>query len=394
MQSPISNCAKYALKLNEVRIVMSTLNDRLKASGGRPSGFDYLRIILAAAVIFFHSFNLTTGQNVALHDLHGVFRPIDTLVVPMFFSGSLERSRTLISFLGLRAIRLVPALLVETVLSAVVIGLLFSSLPFAHYVTNREFFTYFLNIIGDIHYNLPGVFEHNPFPRLVNGQLWTIPFELKCYLTISLIAVLGLVSKKHAFLALVLLLNLAVFVHHSFIAAQTRGHPVDESHVQGIILVADFLYGIAFYLFRSSVIWSKWLFLVALLAVILLSSLPWAFWGDYLAPLPVAYATVYLGLLQPKRLKVVSSGDYSYGLYLYGFPVQQAIIATFGSSLMHWYLNFPISLAITGLIAIASWHLVEKHAARLRPRLFEAEKLLTARWSNVFPKSATVTPKR
>src|ERR1700761_8618139 len=117
-----------------------TLNDRLEATGGRPSGFDYMRIILAACVILFHSFDLSAGYNVALHDLHGLFRPIDALIVPMFFSlsgfliaGSLERSRTLISFLGLRAIRLVPALLVETVLSAVLIGLLFSSMSYKEY---------------------------------------------------------------------------------------------------------------------------------------------------------------------------------------------------------------------------------------------------------------------
>ena len=159
-------------------MAIATLNDRLEATGGRPSGFDYLRIILATSVILFHSFNLTTGENVALHDLHGFFRPIDALIVPMFFSlsgfliaGSLERSRTLISFLGLRAIRLVPALLVETVLSAIVIGLLFSYLPYRQYLVDSEFSRYFLNVIGDIHYNLPGVFEHNPFPRIVNGQI-------------------------------------------------------------------------------------------------------------------------------------------------------------------------------------------------------------------------------
>lgn len=380
-------------------MAIATLNDRLEATGGRPSGFDYLRIILATSVIFFHSFNLTTGENVALHDLHGFFRPIDALIVPMFFSlsgfliaGSLERSRTLISFLGLRAIRLVPALLVETVLSAIVIGLLFSYLPYRQYLVDSEFSRYFLNVIGDIHYNLPGVFEHNPFPRIVNGQLWTIPFELKCYMTISVIAIVGLVRKKYAFLALIVLLNAAVFVHHSFIAAKLHGHRIDESHVQGIILVADFLYGIAFYLFRSSVLWSKWLFLPAVISVFLLSSLPVAFWGDYLTPLPVAYATVYLGLLQPKKLKIVSSGDYSYGLYLYGFPVQQAMIATFGSSWIHWYINFPVSLAIAALIAVGSWHLVEKHAAGLRPTLFKAEKLVIERWAIFSARAAKVTP--
>jgi peptidoglycan/LPS O-acetylase OafA/YrhL len=129
-----------------------------------------------------------------------------------------------------------------------------------------------------------------------------------------------------------------------------------------------------------------------MVSVLALSSVHWAFWGDYLAPLPVAYATVYLGLLQPRRLNIVSSGDYSYGLYLYGFPVQQVMIATLGPSLMHWYFNFPISLAITAVIAVGSWHLVEKHAARLRPRLFRVEKIVVERWAALSAKSAAVTP--
>ncbi|MBW4023797.1 MAG: acyltransferase [Proteobacteria bacterium] len=369
-------------------MAISTINDRLNATGGRPSGFDYLRIILAASVIFFHSFDLTRGRNVAFYDLHGLFRPIDALIVPMFFSlsgfliaGSLERSRTLISFLGLRAIRLVPALLVETVLSAVVIGLLFSNLSLRQYFSDASFRAYFLNILGDIHYNLPGVFEHNAFPRLVNGQLWTIPFELKCYMAISVIAIVGLVRKKYAFLALVVLLNAAIFVHHSFLAPQPAGHTVEASHVRGVVLVADFLFGIALYLFRTRVIWSKWLFLPSVLGIFLMSSLPFAFWGDYLVPPLVAYATVYIGLLEPKRLNIVSSGDYSYGLYLYGFPVQQAMIATVGPAARHWYINFPASIAISAVIAVGSWHLVEKHAGRLRPRLFRAETRVVERWS-------------
>jgi peptidoglycan/LPS O-acetylase OafA/YrhL len=121
-----------------------------------------------------------------------------------------------------------------------VIGLLFSSLPFNKYLTDWRFFAYFLNIIGDIHYNLPAVFQQNPFPHIVNGQLWTIPFELKCYMTISVIAIFGLVGKKYAFLTLVILLNAAVFVHHSFIATQHLGHRIDESHVQGIFWLLTF----------------------------------------------------------------------------------------------------------------------------------------------------------
>ena len=346
-----------------------------------------MRISLATAVIFFHSLDLTTGHNVAFNDMHGIFRPIDALILPMFFglsgflvAGSLERSRTLISFLGLRAIRLVPALLVETILSAIVIGLLFANIPYTQYFYSPVFLRYFLNIIGDIQYNLPGVFNKNPVPDTVNGQLWTIPWELRCYLSISVIAIIGMARKKAAFMFLVVLLNIGLFVHHGFLRTDHVHDTAGGASIEGILLVQNFLYGIVFYLFRSTIVWSKCIFLVTTPSVLFLTSVPFAFWGDSLTPPLVAYTTVYLGLLEPYRSKIISSGDYSYGIYLYGFPVQQAMVATLGAAGMHWYINFPVSLTIAALLAILSWHLVEKHAAGFRLPLFKGEKVILDRY--------------
>jgi len=365
-----------------------TLEDRLVATGGRPAGFDYLRIGLAIAVIFFHSFDLTAGDDAALHAMHGIFRPIDALVLPMFFSlsgflvaGSLERSRTLISFLGLRVIRLVPALFVEVVFSAVIIGLLFTQLPYRDYFENPMFSHYFLNIIGDIHFRLPGVFITNPSSGTVNQQLWTIPWEMRCYLAIAIIAAFGVARRAKLFVASVIVLNVVLFVHHGFLGTRHLHHAIDGGSFDGILLVLSFLYGIAFYLLRSSIVWLKWIFFAATPAVLLLTSLPYAFFGDWLAPSLVAYITIYLGLLEPRRSKLVSSGDYSYGVYLYGFPVQQAMVATLGVAGMHWYVNFPLSLAVAAMLAIASWHLVEKHAAGLRPLLFKGESAVMDRYA-------------
>jgi peptidoglycan/LPS O-acetylase OafA/YrhL len=58
--------------------------------------------------------------------------------------------------------------------------------------------------------------------------------------------------------------------------------------------------------------------------------------GDYLIAFPVAYMTIYLGLLNPGRQKLLLSGDYSYGIFLYGYPIQQAV-AAFGPVMHEWY---------------------------------------------------------
>lgn len=323
-----------------------TFEDRLQATGRRPAGFDYLRICLATSVIFFHSFDLTHGYAVAVRDAGGLFRPFYVAILPMFFAlsgfliaGSLARSRTLISFLGLRVIRLAPALLVETVFSAIVIGLIFTVFPYKHYFLAPTFRSYFLNIVGDIHYNLPGVFLHLPFANIVNLQLWTIPWELRCYLTISAIALVGIARRKYAFLVCSVALNIVLFVHHAFMGVHQNDHTVGAAQFEGPLLVVAFLYGIAFFMLREKLPWNRGVFVGALVLALIVTSKKFGLWGDYASPLIFAYMTIFLGLAEPKRLKIVSSGDYSYGMYLYGFPIQQAAISVLGPIGLHWYVN-------------------------------------------------------
>jgi peptidoglycan/LPS O-acetylase OafA/YrhL len=59
------------------------------------------------------------------------------------------------------------------------------------------------------------------------------------------------------------------------------------------------------------------------------------------------------------------SGDYSYGLYLYAFPIQQALIMAGvpGGALG----NFALATLLAGGCAILSWHLIERPALRAKP---------------------------
>jgi peptidoglycan/LPS O-acetylase OafA/YrhL len=85
----------------------------------------------------------------------------------------------------------------------------------------------------------------------------------------------------------------------------------------------------------------------------------------YLAPLPVASVTVFLGLLNPPRTILVAGADYSYGIYLYGFSVQQALVYLFPETRI-WYVNFIFSLFVAGGYAFLSWNLVESKIHRKR----------------------------
>ena len=182
-----------------MRQVVTTLGERLVLTQHRPAGFDWMRLLLASGIVVFHTIVTSYGDDVQnAFWLDPVWRPPLASILGMFFAlsgflvaGSLERCRTLISFAGLRIMRIFPALVVEVLLSAFVLGPLLTRASPAEYVGDVQFRHYLLNILGLVHYTLPGLFVDNPLPRIVNGQLWTVPYELVCYEALIAIAILN-----------------------------------------------------------------------------------------------------------------------------------------------------------------------------------------------------------
>lgn len=114
--------------------------------------------------------------------------------------------------------------------------------------------------------------------------------------------------------------------------------------------IATFLDGL-----RRRIPFSRSLFGIALVLTWLLLGRSWTL---YLSPLPLAYVTVFLGLQNPRKTLLVVGADYSYGVYLYGFPIQQAICGRLPGYRI-WYVNLLLGLVVTGLCAYLSWHLLE-----------------------------------
>ena len=352
-----------------------TLGDRLKRTGGRPAGFDVLRLGLAAAVIIQHGVNVTQGQAAADALFRSGWRALFEPVLPMFFAlsgflvaGSLFRCRSLIGFCGLRLLRIVPALAVEVGLSALLLGPLLTVLPLAAYVADPAFGAYLLNIFGLIHYELPGVFLTNPDPRTVNAQLWTVPYELECYLALAGLAMLGLPWRRLWFVAAVVALQILL------VCAMLTAPATLEITVPGRALVLCFLAGVALFLFKERIPWHGGLFL---LAAGLGEALLWMPGGSALVAWPAAYATIYLGLLSPPKPAFLFDGDYSYGLYLYGFPIQQTLASLWPG--MPAVVNAFAALLLAFGFAQLSWRLVERRALMLRPTLHRIENGVLAR---------------
>jgi peptidoglycan/LPS O-acetylase OafA/YrhL len=354
-----------------------TIGDRMRAVGDRSSGFDYMRLILAAGVIVLHGSIVCHGQLVEIEVWQSPARPIFRMILPMFFAlsgflvaGSLMRSRTLVMFLGLRIIRIFPALSVEVALSALILGPMFTSRALSTYFHSDEFSAYWWNIIGHVHYLLPGVFETNPNPGVVNGQLWTVPYELYCYLTITCLTLAGAIGRRW------ILSAAAAAITFAYLAYREAAHGMIEASIigplPGAMLVVCFLLGAAIHFYRDEIPFGMVAGAIAFGASALLLS--WMPYGDYLAAWPVAYATVCLGLLDPMRTPIVKGADYSYGLFLYGYPIQQALAAT-SDALRYWPVNVVATMIVGSLVAILSWRFVERPALGMRSRLRALEEL-------------------
>ena len=355
-----------------------TLGERLVETSFRPSGFDYLRISLASAVVLLHIPELNYGAaGRALEYGHPWQVTLARTVLLLFFalsgflvSGSLERCRTLSAFAGLRMIRIFPALMVEVALSALVLGPIVSNFHLVDYLRGPEFRRYFLNIVGEIHFTLPGVFLGAPDENAVNRQLWTIPYELLCYLSLSAVVILGL--KKHR-IAIPILIGLSMIVflvrtyatrHHGGTASYSGN--VDYTH--GLYLVWSFLCGVSFYFYRDRVRFNLLTFVLALSIGLLCIYIGGPL--HIVTPIAISLVAVLIGLTDFKRNFIIRSADYSYGIYLYHWVILQATIHYFSAN---WLISVFIGLPLVVIFAAFSWHLVEKPAMRLRRPLMAAD---------------------
>ncbi len=147
----------------------------------------------------------------------------------------------------------------------------------------------------------------------------------------------------------------------------------------GALLVPEFLIGSVLYLKRDKIPYSAPLFWLCV-GLILASGfvLPEAVFSvmpasSALAIPLYAYVALFIGATRMPKLPLFSRGDYSYGIYLYGFPIQQAIVA--GTGILNPFALFFMTTGPVTLLAMGSWHLVEKPTLRLRKGFSMAAKI-------------------
>ena len=345
-----------------------TVGSVLDDHDGIGPGFDSMRITLAIVILCLHSIAVCYGRDVEISIWGSPYGTFITGLLPMFFAlsgflvmGSASRSQSLRKFMILRGLRLFPALTTEITLSAVIIGGTLTTLPLGEYFTSHRFFAYFGSVIGRIRVELPGVFEHNPLPDLVNVTLWTIGPELLCYVLMALLIISGVVRHR-----LVMTVAGCCFVLASFLGNLfgSEHHQIGQSLFPRA-LVVSFVLGLMAYLWRHKIPYSWPLFFASL--AVALGAIHIVRLED-IGLVAFTYCTVFLGLTAIPKIPILSRGDYSYGIYLYGYGIQQAVSYLFPAT-REWYWNILIALPVTVGVAMLSWRFVEAPTLALRKRL-------------------------
>lgn len=332
---------------------------------GRDNNFQLLRLAAAAFVVLFHSYALTDRWT--REPLWRLLPELNfgALGVKIFFviSGFLVTQswlarRSPAGFVAARALRIYPALIAATLFTIVLAGAS-SALPWSAFLTHAQTLDYAWRVaLGwEMVYRLPGAFVANPFPHEVNGSLWTLPIELRLYLAVLAAGVLGLLARRTAWLAAMLALM-------AFFAVVPDAFPLRPNDRVVRELALAFGLGSLAWVWRESIPISG---LAALAAVLLVAIDPGNLARTVLFTPLLAY--VVLVVTYHPRLQWHAFnrlGDYSYGLYVYSFPVQQTLMQRLPTLEPPALLLLALPLSL--LVAVVSWHGIEAPALALKSR--------------------------
>jgi peptidoglycan/LPS O-acetylase OafA/YrhL len=326
--------------------------------------FAVIRLALALAVVVSHAFSVsigstrfeplfaTTGFTLGEHAVNGFFA-VSGFLVTMSFDRRGWRKYVLA-----RVLRVAPGLIVAT-FAVVALGAALTRLPAAEYWREPGLWRFILRTLTEFKSSapLPGVFENNPY-QFPMGTVWTLKYEVFCYAGVFALGVSGLLRRRLAALILVAGLFAGLVAMEAFVPNAS-----DKVHT-ALRLALAFSIGGCLYLWRDRARISTIAVVVLALATALLHGSPF-----YKALLfaTESYGVLWLALMPGLSHPMLAlRHDLSFGTYLYGWPVQQALVqlAPAAGALS---LLAP-SLAITLGVAALSWFFVERPALSLKAR--------------------------
>ena len=335
------------------------------------NSFDLMRLVAAIMVLASHAFVLAGHpDDEPVARLLGHVADGGGLAVAMFFvlSGfliarSAERGRPT-DYARARCLRIYPAFLAVIFLQALVLGPAASALPVMAYLSGpAAWIAIARSLVFSPPAGLPGVFEANPVPLVVNGSLWTLRIEVLCYVGALLLSVTGLLRRGWVLLPL----GAGFGLLGATMAAGAGLLPPVFATLKVVSIVdcvLHFLMGATLWSYRDAVPCRGWLAAAGVLAFAVSIPTPMA---PLVLHVVLPYVVLWLGLARPLGQALLRrTGDVSYGAYLYAFPIQQTVVAWLGPEIGPLGL-IAVSLPPALLCASLSRRFIEAPALLFRP---------------------------
>jgi peptidoglycan/LPS O-acetylase OafA/YrhL len=339
----------------------------------RDNNFDIMRLCAAWMVLYSHAFILyynssdTFVEYLKYSSLSGIALNVFFVISGYLITESYLYRKDIKIFTISRILRLLPALIIVVILSIFILGAILTTKSLSEYFTDVNTYKYLRCIlIFPLKYTLPGVFENNPYPGAVNGSLWTLEIEVRCYLLIALLGFCSLLRANIVFLitALCFTMNILLNIfpeYPKYILIFKYSALVNDCR-----LFLAFFAGSSLFFLKDKMPYNARIFLIAIFADLV----AWYYlpFGQHIHILLLAYIILYVALNVKPAIKFLHGTDISYGVYIYAFPIQQTYMHYLGED--YGFLSFIIITTFTTfLFGYISWKLIEKPSLNLKKHL-------------------------
>jgi len=353
----------------------------MKKIAREDNNLDILRLLAAWMILYSHSFILYGNKN-DFSDTFLVNYSTSHIALSIFFiisgyliTASYYYKSDLKLFMASRLLRLIPALAVVLLITVFVLGPVATNLTLGEYFSDINTYKYLRGVLlFPLKYELPGVFNETPYPNAVNGSLWSLEVEFKCYLMIAALGVCKLLRKN--IIAVMTVISILMYlVLDSFpemFDKRFLGMKYTNLHT-GSLWFSAFLVGASFFLFKDKIEFNRNFFIAAVaIDAVLWVAIPF---GEYFRMITLGYIMLYLGFHVKACGAKLKGNDISYGVYIYAFPIQQLYMLYIGEKFgfAGFILICTLAVAICGFL---SWRFVEKPALGWRDK-FRTKKAIS-----------------
>jgi peptidoglycan/LPS O-acetylase OafA/YrhL len=337
----------------------------------RVNSITFLRLLAACAVIYGHSYAVVPGFGGDWVVKLTNYAHAGGVAVDFFFilsgylvCGSILK-RGAISYISARLLRMIPALWFFTIMMVFVIGPILTNQKINDYFSASQTWRYFINLsfLIETEWFLPGVFEdqHN---KAINGSIWSVVLEFRMYIYTLLFFMLGVLKNRIFFnftFVTIIILVWSAKITLPGIQGST------DLHVAFLFFTGCFIYKNQDYIFASPIS-----ILIGLTMAAITHNTPNF---QYAYTLLIVLLFIHVSFIKTFSW-MDRIGDFSYGVYLWGWPVQQMVFKFNPNQTP--IENCLISIAVCLIIGFFSWHLVEKRALKHKdvlPNYIERLKL-------------------